>query len=244
MRAFPLFGLLTSTLCLLSSCDDRRDVRDYYFPARELINNDGLVYAYENIGTLPGPDFEYSYFLSVDLDTALYLSVTRYGPDHAPAQQSRERIRNDAVYLDQLALLPQDSNGIAQPIEADLIYNKVFPFYLAPDDPAPYGYRIRYTPPDDPDATTYVTLDRRFRTDTTVSVLGQTYDAIVFDLAGEVSLRDPEDGDISPSFTGYEIYARGLGRVEFVRVLGDGESFGGRLAERIPMPEFAERMRE
>lgn len=239
-QLFPLLLILF----ILSSCDDRRDVRDFYFPVRELINTDGLVYAYENIGTLPGPELEYWYFLGVDVDTALYLSVTSYGPDLAPAQQSRERIQNDAVYLDQLSLLPQDSNGIAQPVETELIYNRVFPFYLSPDDPSPYGYRMRYTPFETADADSYVTLNRRYRTDTVINVLGEDYDAIVFDLAGEVSMRDPEAGDISPEFGGYEIYARGLGRVEFKRELGNGASFGGRLVERLPMPEFAERVRE
>lgn len=238
----PLFALFV-LLFLFSACDDRRDVRDYYFPVRDLINTDGLVYAYENTGTLPGPELEYWYFLGVDLDTALYLSVTSYGPDLAPAQQSRERIRNDAVYLDELSLLPQDSNGVAQPVVTDLLFNRVFPFYLVPDDPAPYGYRMRYSPPEMPDADNYVTLNRTFRTDTVINVLGEDYDALVFDLAGEVSMRDPEAGDISPEFGGYEIYARGLGRVEFKRELGNGASFGGRLVERIPMPEFAERTR-
>lgn len=238
------FFLLISCFSLFTSCDDRRDVRDYYFPVRELINEDGLVYAYQNIGTLPGPELEYWYFLGVDVDTALYLSVTSYGPDMAPAQQSRERVRNDAIFLEQLTLLPQDSNGIAQPVETELIYNKVFPFYLFPDDLSPYGYRMRYDPPESPGSTSYVTLNRKFRSDTVINILGQDYDGIVFELAGEVSMRDPEAGDISPEFGGYEIYARGLGRVEFKRELGNGASFGGRLVERIPMPEFAERTRE
>lgn len=238
-----LFCLLPCLL-LLTACDDRRDVRAYYFPVRELINTDGLVYAYENTGTLPGPELEYTYYLGVDLDTALYLSVTKYGPNLAPAQQSRERIRNDAVVLEEHTLLPPDSNGIAQPVETDLIFNRVFPFYLFPDDPSPYGYRMRFNSPETPGATSYVTLNRRFLTDTVINVLGQDYDALVFDLGGEVSMRDPEAGDISPSFGGYEIYARGLGRVEFKRHLGDGASFGGRLVERIPMEEFTERMRE
>lgn len=239
-----LFFCLCFCLLFFTACDDRRDIREYYFPVRDLINKNGLVYAYQNTGTLPGPELEYTYYLGVDLDTALYLSVTKYGPDLAPAQQSRERILNDAVVLEEHTLLPPDSNGIAQPVETDLIFNRVFPFYLFPDDPSPYGYRMRFNSPETPGATSYVTLNRRFRTDTVINVLGEDYDALVFDLGGEVSMRDPEAGDISPAFSGYEIYARGLGRVEFRRNLGDGASFGGRLVERIPMPEFTERMHQ
>lgn len=227
----------------LAGCDSQRDIRDYYFPVRELINTDGLVYVYENTGTLPGPDLEYYYYLGVDQDTALYLSTTRYSPDFAPEQQGRERIRNEGVYLEELTMLPADSNGVAQPIPTELIYNKTFPFYLLADDPVPYGYRMKFSPPESPDATNFVTLNRRYRSDTTITIMGEDHDAVVFDLEGEVSLRDPEEGDISPSFTGYEIYARRLGRVAYERVLAEDATFGGRLVERIPMPEFAERVK-
>ncbi len=231
-------------LLFFSGCDDRRDVRDYYFPVRELINTDGLVYAYENTGTLPGPDFEYWYYLGVDQDTALYLSSTRYSPYFSPEQQGRERIRNEGVYLEELTMLPADSNGVAQPVPTEIIYAKTFPFYLDGNDPTPYGYRMKFTPLESPDATNFVTLNRRYRSDTTISIMGEEYDAIVFDLEGEVSLRDPEEGDISPGFTGYEIYARGLGRVAYERTLAPEATFGGRLVERIPMPEFTERVRQ
>lgn len=236
-----LFCFFIFLLC--SSCENRRDIRDFYFPVRELINTDGLVYAYENTGTLPGPDREYWYYLGVDQDTALYLSVTRYSPDFAPEQQSSERIYNDGVVLQELTMLPADSNGVAQPVPTDIIYNKVFPFYLQEDDPTPYGYRMKFNSLEAEGATSYVTFNRRYRADTVINVLGKDYDAVVFDLDGEVSMRDPEAGDISPSFGGYEIFARGLGRVEFKRELGDGASFGGRLVERIPMLEFTERVR-
>lgn len=234
------YCLLLATCYLLSACSDRRDIRDYYFPVREL--TDGLVYAYENTGSLPGPDREYWYYLGVDLDTALHLSVTRYSPTMEPEQQGREEIRNDGVYLRDLTLLSTDSTGIASSTKATILYDRVFPFYLAPETSEAYGYRMHLRPPENPDATTYVTLNRRFRGDTSINVLGISYAGIVFDLAGEVSLRDPEEGDISPQFTGYEVYARGLGLVAFERDLGNGNSLGGRLAERIPMAEFAEAM--
>ena len=238
---FRILSIFLFTV-LMASCDGRRDIRNYYFPAREL--TDGLVYAYENTGTLPGPDLEYWYYLGVDVDTALHLSVTRYNDDLSPAQQSREEIRNDGVYLRTLSLLPTDSTGIATEVKTEVIYDRAFPFYLDEEATTPFGYRIKFSMPDAPDAVNYVSMDRRFVRDTTISVLNKTYDALLFSLAGEVSLRDPEDGDISPQFSGYEIYAKGLGLVEFKRELGSGASLGGRLVERVPMAEFAEGVRE
>lgn len=232
---------LTILFLLSSSCGGRRDIRDYYYPVRPLI--DGRVYAYENTGTLPGPDEEYTYYLGVDVDTALYLSVTRYAPDLSPQQQSREEVTNEAVFLRELTLYTTDSSGISTAIPTELIYNKVFPFYLKENDAEAYGYRISFTPPDQPDAVNYVTLNRRFAGDTSLVIMGETYPAIRFNLEGEVSLRDPEEGDISPTFTGYEIYARGVGLVEYKRQLRPGASLGGKLVESIPMSEFAERVR-
>ncbi|MBC6995677.1 hypothetical protein QWY85_18325 [Neolewinella lacunae] len=234
----PLYFLLCFALVgsLFLGCDGRRDIRSYYFPAREL--TDGLVYVYENTGTLPGPDREYWYYLGVDVDTALYLSVTRYSPVLAPEQQGREEIRNDGVYLRELTLLGTDSAGLAIPTPTTLLFNQTFPFYLEDQPTKPYGYRMRLSPPDNPDAVTYVTLNRYFERDTTIEVLGGSYPALVFSLAGEVSVRDPEEGDISPQFTGYEIYAKGLGLVEYRRELGNGNSLGGRLAARMTMEAF------
>lgn len=239
------FFLVLPSLFLLffSGCDNRRDIRDYYFPVRELINVNGQVYAYENIGTLPAPEREYWYYLGVDQDTALHLSITRYGPDFTPEQQSREEICNDGVRLRELAMLPADSNGIAQPVAAEVLYAYAFPFYLRDNDPTAYGYRLRLSSPEVAGATNYVTLDRRYRGDTTFLFQGETYDAIIFDLEGEVSLRDSVEGDISPTFQGYEIYAKGLGRVAYWRELAKGASMGGRLVERLPMEEFIGRVR-
>lgn len=228
-------------LTFLCSCNGSRDVRDYYFPVRDL-DNKGLVYAYENTGTLPGPDTEYSYYLGVDVDTALHLSVTHYDPALQPRQQSREEIRNDGVYLREVTLLQNDSSGIATPIPTTLLYNKVFPFYLEDEATTPYGYRMSFNAPGQPGVVNYVTLNRRYLRDTTFVLLEKEYPALLFSLEGEVSLRDPEEGDISPQFRGYEIYARGIGLVEYRRELGtDGAALGGRLRERVGMPDFLQR---
>lgn len=236
-----LMTLLFLTI-LLTSCNDDRDVRDYYFPARELTT--GLVYAYENVGTLPGPETEYSYYLGVDVDTALYLSVTKYSQFLEPQQQSRQEIKNDGVYLREITLLRPDTSGSSIVMPTKLIHDKAFPFYLSPNPEEAFGYRLSFTDPGRPQALTYVTLNRRYERDTTITVLGKNYPGILFSLEGEVSLRDTEEGDISPQFTGYEIYAKGLGLVEHKRELGSGASLGGRLKERLTMEEFLARVRE
>ena len=226
-------------LSVLGGCASPDDVRRYYFPVREL--TDGLVYEYANRGTLTDEPAEYWYYLGLDRDTALYLSATRYADGMTPVQVGRERITNEGVRLEQLFLYPPDLSGERQRVEADILYNRSFPFLL--DDGQAVGFRIGFPPPDNPDATNYVSLDRRYRGDTVLTVMQKTYDAIVFDLAGEVSQRDPELGDISPTFTGYEIYAEGLGLVEYYRDLGAGGTVAGKLVRRIPMADYAGRFR-
>jgi hypothetical protein len=239
-RVRALISLLFLTI-LLTGCNTDRDIRNYYFPARELTT--GLVYAYENIGTLPGPEISYSYYLGVDVDTALYLSITQYSQFLEPRQQSRQEIKNDGIYLREVTLLRPDTSGPSLPMPTTLIHNKAFPFYLNAEPNEAYGYRLSFTDPDRPQALTYVTMNRRYERDTTIEVLGKNYPGLLFSLEGEVSVRDTEEGDISPQFIGYEIYAKGLGLVEHKRELGSGASLGGRLQERMTMEEFLARVR-
>lgn len=227
-------------VALFCACDGPRDIRNYYFPVREL--TEGMVYGYENTGTLPGTaPMEYAYYLGVDVDTALYLSVTQYADQLEPKQQSRQEIKNDGVYLREITLLRPDTNGpVAMP--TTLIYDQAFPFYLEDATTQAYGYRLSLTDPATPEVLTYVTLNRRFERDTAVVLGDRIYRALLFSLEGEVSLRDAEAGDISPQFTGYEIYAEGVGLVEYRRELGSGAALGGRLKERITMAELIKRV--
>lgn len=226
---------LLPLLLLLTACGGREDIRDYYYPVRELTG--GLVYEYRNTGTVETAEYEYWYYLGINRDTALYLSATRYADGVTPVQVSTERIRNEGAYLESLTLFPRLLTGARARTEAEVIYARTFPFHTG--DGRASGYRVRFLDPDNSDAENYVSLNRYYRGDTVIDVLGETRKAVVFDLAGEVSQRDPQRGDISPTFTGYEIYARGLGLVEYLRDLGPGGRAGGKLVRRVPMDEFA-----
>ncbi|THH39396.1 hypothetical protein [Neolewinella litorea] len=230
MRRLPLL-----LLPLLFACSSEPDIRAYYYPVREL--TDGLVYQYRNTGDVNQEAYEYWYYLGLDRDTALYLSATRYANGITPVQVSTERVRNDGAYLEQLALYPPSPDGQRQRVETEVLYDRIFPFY--PTDGQASGYRVRFKVPGNSDAQNFVSLNRYYRGDTILKVLGEEREAVVFDLQGEVSQRDAQLGDISPTFTGYEIYAKGLGLVEYHRDLGAGGAAGARLVRRMPMSEFA-----
>ncbi len=240
-RGLALIFLIT---CCFSCDPAPRDIRNFYFPARDLAEK-GMVYIYDNTGSLPGADQEFAYYLGVDQDTALYLSITQYDGNFSPRQQTRQEIENDGAYVRDLMLLQSDSSGVAIPTATELLYNRAFPFYLNDvNDQAANGYRLRFVNPSDEARTTYVSLNRSFRGDTTINVEGKDYPALVFDLAGEVSERDTDLGDISPQFSGFEIYAKGLGMVQYERTLSVGATLGGRLVERIGMDDFLKRVEQ
>jgi hypothetical protein len=232
MRGCALFSLF-----VLLGCAGESDIRDYYFPVREL--TDGLIYAYENTGTLSDEPFEYWYYLGVDLDTALYLSATRYADGTTPEQVARERISNTGVRLEDLTLFIPDSSGRRQRVDTYIRYDRIFPFYL--NDGRAVGYRLTFSPPGAQGVTNVVSLDRVYRSDTVLTVLDERVEAIVFDLYGEVSQRNVELGDIIPTFSGYEIYARDLGLVEYRRNLGRGGDAGAKLVGRMTMAEYLAR---
>ena len=219
---------------LLCACEKPVDLRNFYYPVRQL--TEGLVYQYENTGSFDPEAFEYWYYLGIDQDTALYLSSTRYANGLTPIQVATERVENDGVFLQKLTVYPPDSSGQRQQVDAEILYARTFPFY--PDDEQASGYRVRFVPPSNPDAENVVSLNRYYRGDTVLRILDEDLEAIVFDLAGEVSLRDAREGDISPTFTGYEIYGRDLGLVEYRRDLGAGGVSGGKLVRRMSMAEF------
>ena len=233
MRYLFLFPLLTA-------CAGENDIRDYYFPVREL--TDGLVYEYTNTGTFAEEPSSFWYYLGLDRDTALYLTATHYADGMTPDQLVRERIYNAGVMMEQLTVYPPLLSGTPTRVEAEILYGRTFAFEL--HDGKPVGYRVAYTPAENDDAINYVSLDRSYRGDTLLSVMGEQVEAIVFDLLGEVSQRDPLEGDISPTFTGYEIYGRGLGLVEYQRNLGAGGILAGKLVRRISMPDYAGGIRE
>ncbi|WP_116127673.1 hypothetical protein [Lewinella sp. IMCC34183] len=234
-----MIRLLPLLLPLLAACSGEPDIRDYYYPVREL--TDGLVYEYRNTGNVNQDSSEFWYYLGVDRDTALYLSATRYDRGVTPAQVSTERVRNEGAYLQSLTLYPLLPDGERIRTDVEILYDRTFPFF--PGDGLATGFRIRFPAPGTPGADNYVSLNRYYRGDTTLTVLGEEYEAVVFDLQGEVSQRDVRLGDISPTFTGYEIYARGVGLVEHYRDLGPGGEVGGKLIRRIGMEEYAAQIR-
>ncbi|MEL6276109.1 MAG: hypothetical protein AAFU03_13500, partial [Bacteroidota bacterium] len=236
---FDRFFLLSFCLflvLLLSACSQERDIRSYYFPVRELTT--GQIYEYI---PLAGPDSLpiYWYALGVDLDTSLILTITTYDPSFSPATLVKEKITNVGVITDEVRLYTTDSSGISHEVQANILAGNAFPFFLTPEERPAYVYSIRYQSPNGAETIYTTTYNRQFSRDTTITVLGKSQPALVFNLSGETDINDPVNGSMTPQFAGYEIYARGLGLVESYRDY-DGFVFHQKLNRRLLMSEFTE----
>ncbi len=239
---FLVFSLVF--VALLGACrpgDERRDIRDYYFPLRGL--TDGLVYEYRPVGNDSLPP-AYRYYRSILQDTAMFLTANYYTGRFEPQQLVREELVDGGMVVRELFLYAQDSAGLQQQVRADVQNGSVFPFYLRPGKPGVYLYKVRFRlPSQPPGASTTLILNRQFAADTTFTFEGKNHDALLFHLRGVAEIRDTVAGGVEPEFGGAEIYAEGLGLVEYWRDLGTTRVHY-RLAERYPMARLEEKARQ
>lgn len=241
MRYLTSTLLLSATLLSFSTCGPTsgRDIRDYYFPFRQL--TEGLVYEYTAIDSNTLEAHDYWYYRSFIQDTAMFLTVNFYNAQFLPERFSREELVSGGIVLNELFLYEADTTGRQQRTAATIESANVFPFYIDPDAPEIYLYKVRFRLPSQPaSANTTLIINRQFARDTTFQLDGTDYPAIQFDLRGVVEIRDTSAGGIEPTFTGGEIYAEGIGLVEYWRSFGEQKRHY-RLADRYPMTTFEEK---
>lgn len=230
--------ILALTLALTSCGDGRRDVRDFYFPVRQLTQ--GQVYEYRAVGNDSLPPV-YWYYLAAVQDTGVFLTANYYGSDFVPQQFVREEMLNEGMVLADLYLYEPDSLGRQQQVRAEVLAGSVFPFFVDPAAPAVYLYKVRFQlPSQGPTASTTLIVNRQYVGDTTVTINTEAYAAIRLQLRGVVEVRDTLRGNVEPQFIGEEIYARGLGLVEYWRQVGP-QRLHYRLAERYTMQQLEEK---
>ncbi|MEM9835342.1 MAG: hypothetical protein AAF828_02500 [Bacteroidota bacterium] len=229
--------LLFASLGGLLACGNETDIRDYYFPTRSLLK--GMVYEYEPLAGVNDHPI-YWYALAVDQDTSLFLTITTYDTTFTPASLIKEEITNGGVITRELSIFATDSTGRSREAKAEVLAGNAFPFYLDHEQRPAYVYQARYAPPTDPASKITLTYNRQYDRDTSLVIMGERREAIVFSLKGETDINDPVNGSMSPQFSGYEIYAKGIGLVEDYRNF-NGFVFHKRLKDRFSMQELQAR---
>lgn len=226
---------------LINTCGNERDIRNFYFPVREL--TDGLVYEYRDIRyDSLSPD--YWYYRTIPTDSAYYFTKAYYQNDFIQRQLYREAMVENGMLIKDLFLYESDSTDQQLKTRAEILSPNVFPFEVMGNQDI-YIYQVRFQLPSQPHGSTTVLINRRFIGDTTYQFQDQTYSAIQFEVLGSVDQRDSILGDIEPHFNGREIYAERLGLVYYERSYGkDVPAFKHQLINRYPMNELAERARQ
>ncbi len=231
MRFFFGITLLTAVLC--SSCgDDTRNIREYYFPLKQL--QDGLVYEYHAVNNDSLAPTRW-YFRSLVLDSGIYLTGMNYTPDLTPLQFSREEMVKNGMLLQDLFLYETDSTGNQQRIDVEIIAGSVFPFEVR-DSGGIFLYKVSWQPPSDPGATIILVKNRRYAGDTTFVFENKRYDAVVFEV--KELLSHEQEGFFEREFSTTEWYAKGLGLVYYRKEIAEDFILESRLAHRYPMEEL------
>jgi len=233
---------LISCISLLSGCsteNERRDIRNYYFPLRGL--TEGLVYEYaavNNDSLAP----EYWYYRSLLPGDSIFLSATYYESDLLPRQQLTQKLTSNGIILKDMYLYETDStrSDVQLQIPVDVIADDVFPFYVR-DSGGIFVYHIKWDLPQEAEASMRMIKNRRFAGDTSIQYKALTYDAIKFEVR-ELFEYDKE-GILQQEYNGEEIYARGIGLVYYRKDISDDFQLEYRLVDRYPMEQLEAKFR-
>lgn len=232
----PLAGYVALfTFAALLACNptNRKDIRAYYFPLKELTQ--GLVYEYQAVEQDSlSPAFWY--YRSFIQDEGIYLTGTYYEYDLIPLQLVREEMVSNGMLLEDLFLYLPDSSGRQQRVAAKVLAGNVFPFSVS-DSSGVFLYKVEFDLSNEMGSTTTLIKNRRYLGETTYEFQGKTYDAVRFEVRELIEDRSATEGSIEPQFNGEEIYAKGLGLVYYRKNLG-GQTIAYELTDRYSMEQL------
>ncbi|MDP4998646.1 MAG: hypothetical protein NWQ41_06775 [Saprospiraceae bacterium] len=234
------FAALAFFLIFFVACEfDRgyRDIRDFYFPMREL--KEGLVYEYRSVNNDSLAPY-YWFYRSMQTDSGMYLTGMNYGHDFIPTQFVQEAWVSNGMLLDTLFLYFTDTSGRQQPLEVEIEAGNLFSFSAGPESGV-LLYRVKWQDPYQPGVWTTVIKNRQFVRDTTWIWEGKPIDAVVFHLKELFSIE--EDGALEQTYDGMEIYARGLGLVYTKKVINTNFILEYELTDRYSMEILEEKFR-
>lgn len=188
------------------------DYSAYYLPV-DAIPDTGLVYSYRNLAdTAAGPEI----WRHTTLGEGLIESVN-YGPDNEVVQRQYDRIVPNGVITDSLLLFYQDTDGLRKPIRVKILSPHKFPFQPG-DSTKVWLTHLEWNQPLD---SLYIVFQRRrrFVGNTTWDMNGKSIPAIRFKT--DDTFETERDGWTSSTWSGEEIYARGIGLVYYKRKISD-----------------------
>ncbi len=228
-----LFGLGLLTFFSCNTKEQKRDIKEFYFPSENMIE-EGRVYEYKamNNDSLPP---EYWYYKSVETDSALYFTGTYYDHNFEIRQVFREEIVGNGTLMQDYFLYIPDTTGTLMSLPADIQAPNGFPFEVR-DSNGVFLFKLMWTFNEEPLMTTTLIRNRRYKGDKSYSYKNKTLECIQFDLVE--LLDDFNEGHLERKYTGTELYAKGIGLVYYKKNVDQGFVLEYELVDMYSMDEL------
>ncbi len=238
LRNFFLFGAF---FMLLSSCEERINIEDYYFP-REKLEEQGMVYEYRSTGDIPMPTV-YWYYYGTWENRDKFLNGIYMESDFIPRQYVKEEFIKTGILLDSINISMPDSTNKISTVPGEVIVGNVFPYSVV-EDGGIFLYKVKFEIPDGTGNTATLIKNRQYNTDTIFNFNNTMYDCVKFDVKELVEYGNEEEGYTEPPFSGFELYAKSIGLVHYEKETEDGTFLKYSLHSRYPLEEAHIFMRE
>lgn len=238
LRKISLFGAF---FLLLTSCEERINIKDYYFP-REKLEEKGMVYEYRSTGDIPMPTI-YWYYYGTWENRDKFLNGIYMESDYIPRQTVKEEFLKTGILLDSITISMPDSTNKTSIVSGEVIVGNVFPYSVV-EDGGIFLYKVKFDIPDGTGNSATLIKNRQYATDTIFNFNNIMYDCVKFDVKELVEYGNDAEGYTEPPFSGFELYAKSIGLVHFEKQTEDGTFMKYSLYARYPLEEAHIFMRE
>ena len=232
------YCLLPITYCLLQTACQKQDLRDYYFPLKQL-QKEPKVYEYR-LSTADTSLTIYWYYQTVVQGDSVNFVGTLYNSDFQPMQLVREERTANGMKMKELTFYTE---GGAIAAKARIDGGATFPF-AAHDSNSVFVNVIHFADPKDSTHLTTLTRNRRFLRRTTYDFKEKNRAAAEFDMKEEQAESGAKQGGWVHIYKIQEIYAQGIGLVFSKRELGGGQFFETKLVDIYPMTDLEKKFKK
>lgn len=225
---------ILSILILLFSCESTvYPGKPYYFPVEYLAQHPTIYRYYHPSNDSIAP--EIWLMNGVQTDTGLFLESTLFEGTSTIVQTSSDKMAENGSLLRQIALFFPDSLGNMRPVKGQVLEPAGFLFTKHQPNELTL-LKVRFKISEAPRHIITLSRARQFRKDTIISVLGRQYPALSFNLTEHID--DEQDGHLELTYPGYEVFAKGLGRVYYKKAIKPGYTIEFLLKDTISVFNF------
>ncbi|MFT4973418.1 MAG: hypothetical protein ACI9JY_002626, partial [Saprospiraceae bacterium] len=193
-----------------NTSNEKRNIRDFYFPIDQLF--EGKVYEYQSVGNEHDPPF-YWYYRTLNTGENVYFTGMYYDYNFTPFQFIREEEMSNGMSLQDFYWYETDSlTNTQNKVDVNISSSNVFPFQVS-NPPGVVVSSINWKLPTDSLTTMTFIRNRQFNRDTLVEFQNRKVDAIQMNV---LELIDNErEGHLEQEYSATEIYGKGIGLIYF-----------------------------